>query len=566
MSYTINLTNGSSLISGGLSDGTVDTTHSSLTLIGRDYAGYGQFLNENFVYLLENFANNSSPANPLKGQLWWDTTNNVLKVYSGISWKISTGATSSPASAPPGDLSALGGDLWFDTTNSQLKVYSGSQWIVVGPYTAATVLPSDFTGAAPAVVADTSSGSHVVIQFKINGTTYAIFSKDTFASSLSGFATIKAGINFSTTASPSWVLSNQDVNATAGTIVQRDGTGSINTVGINASGTITAGAVIATSISSPTGTSTFTGNLVGNVQSATTGTFTNIYTQGITATSGYSGTLLTAAQNNITSVGTLTGLTVNGTTALTGSATLNGVSIATVGGAASFSALQNTVMGNITPAAGNFTTITATTSVNPVANASINLGSSGAYWATLYSAIGQHNIVNTTTLNVTASILPTANLSADLGSSSFRFNNVYAQTLQGKSVQAQYADLAERFHADAAYPAGTVVEMGGVNEITKVVAELSDKVFGVISTNAAYLMNSAAGTNTTHPPIAMSGRVPVRAIGLISKGDRLVSAGNGLARAGKTEELTPWNVIGRSLVDKVDTNESLIEAIVKINS
>jgi hypothetical protein len=566
MSYTINLTNGASLISGGLSDGTVDTTHSSLTLIGRDYAGYGQFLNENFVYLLENFANNSSPANPLKGQLWWDTTNNVLKVYSGISWKISTGATSSPASAPPGDLSALGGDLWFDTTNSQLKVYSGSAWIVVGPYTAATVLPSDFTGAAPAVVADTSSGSHVVIQFKINGTTYAIFSKDTFASTLAGFATIKAGINFSTTASPSWVLSNQDVNATAGTIVQRDGTGSINTVGINASGTITAGAVIATSISSPTGTSTFTGNLVGNVQSATTGTFTNIYTQGITATSGYSGTLLTAAQNNITSVGTLTGLTVNGTTALTGSATLNGVAVATVGGAASFSALQNTVMGNITPAAGNFTTLTATTSVTPVANASINLGGSGAYWATLYSAIGQHNIVNTTTLNVTASILPTANLSADLGSSSFRFNNVYAQTLQGKSVQAQYADLAERFHADADYPAGTVVEMGGVNEITKVVAELSDKVFGVISTNAAYLMNSAAGTNTTHPPIAMSGRVPVRAIGLISKGDRLVSAGNGMARAGKKEELTPWNVIGRSLVDKVDANESLIEAIVKINS
>ena len=108
--------------------------------------------------------------------------------------------------------------------------------------------------------------------------------------------------------------------------------------------------------------------------------------------------------------------------------------------------------------------------------------------------------------------------------------------------------------------------MGGTAEITKVVAELSDKVFGVISTNAAYLMNSSAGNNATHPPIAMSGRVPVRVVGLIAKGDRLVSAGNGLARAGKQNELTPWNVIGRSLVDKTDTNESLIEAIVKINS
>ena len=83
MSYTINLTNGTTLIPGGLSDGTVDTSHSSLTLIGRDYAGYGQFLNENLVYMLENFANSSGPANPLKGQLWWDTTNNVLRVWSG---------------------------------------------------------------------------------------------------------------------------------------------------------------------------------------------------------------------------------------------------------------------------------------------------------------------------------------------------------------------------------------------------------------------------------------------------------------------------------------------------
>jgi hypothetical protein len=108
--------------------------------------------------------------------------------------------------------------------------------------------------------------------------------------------------------------------------------------------------------------------------------------------------------------------------------------------------------------------------------------------------------------------------------------------------------------------------MGGIAEVTQVVEELSERVFGVISTNAAYLMNSGAGTNVTHPPIAMSGRVPVRAVGLISKGDRLVSAGNGLARAGKKEELTPWNVIGRSLVDKTEPGEYTIEAIVKINS
>ena len=195
MSYTINLTNGSNLIPGGLSDGSTDTKHTSLTLIGKNFANYGQFLNDNFVHLLENFANTSSPANPLKGQLWWDQTNNVLKVYSGNSWKISTGATSAPFATPPTDLSALGGDLWFDTTNNQLKVYSGSNWITVGP--AATTATGN-TGAIPDLMSDTSGGTHIVIKLVFSNTLYAVISKDTFSTSQSGFSpTVVAGINFS---------------------------------------------------------------------------------------------------------------------------------------------------------------------------------------------------------------------------------------------------------------------------------------------------------------------------------------------------------------------------------
>jgi hypothetical protein len=129
--YTINLTNGSSLIPGGIGVGNVDTSATSLTLFGQNYAGYGEALNENLVHLLENFAAGSAPANPLSGQQWWDTTNNVLKVYTGSSWKIASGATSSTTA--PTDLSALGGDLWFDSSaNQQLKVYSGSAWVTVG--------------------------------------------------------------------------------------------------------------------------------------------------------------------------------------------------------------------------------------------------------------------------------------------------------------------------------------------------------------------------------------------------------------------------------------------------
>jgi hypothetical protein len=137
--------------------------------------------------------------------------------------------------------------------------------------------------------------------------------------------------------------------------------------------------------------------------------------------------------------------------------------------------------------------------------------------------------------------------------------------VSGTRITAQYADVAERFAADQTYVPGTVVELGGVAEITRSVEELSENVFGVISTCAAYLMNSGAGTDETHPPIAMTGRVPVRVTGMIRKGDRLVSAGNGLARAAQPGEATAFNVIGRALEDRTDTSEGTVEAIVTIN-
>jgi hypothetical protein len=137
-------------------------------------------------------------------------------------------------------------------------------------------------------------------------------------------------------------------------------------------------------------------------------------------------------------------------------------------------------------------------------------------------------------------------------------------TVAGNQVNANYADVAERFAADEMLEPGTVVELGGSEEITKVTGDLSDNVFGVISTRAAYLMNSNAGNDKTHPPVAMTGRVPVKVVGTVNKGDRLVSAGNGLARAAQTGEATAFNVIGRSLESKQNQEQGLVEAIVTI--
>jgi len=134
----------------------------------------------------------------------------------------------------------------------------------------------------------------------------------------------------------------------------------------------------------------------------------------------------------------------------------------------------------------------------------------------------------------------------------------------GSRLQATYADLAERFEADDIYDPGTVVELGGAAEITAVQYDLSEDVFGVISDTAAYLMNAGAGSDNTHPPVAVSGRVKVKVTGQVKKGQRLVSAGNGIARAAQPTEATAFNVIGRALENKTDNGLGTVEAIVSI--
>jgi hypothetical protein len=131
-------------------------------------------------------------------------------------------------------------------------------------------------------------------------------------------------------------------------------------------------------------------------------------------------------------------------------------------------------------------------------------------------------------------------------------------------LNATYADLAERFESDSPYDAGTVVELGGQAEITAVVHELSEDVFGVVSNTAAYLMNAGAGDDSTHPAVAVGGRVQVKVTGKVCKGDRLVSAGNGIARSAIEGEATSFNVIGRALANKTTEGVGTVEAFVSI--
>lgn len=460
MAYTINLTNGT--VFATIPDGTTNTS-SSMILIGKNYAGYGEFLDENFIHLLENSANSTAPSAPLTGQLWYDSSASVIKVYNGTTWKAIAAATAS-SSAPSSNTT---GDLWFDTTNQQLKIWTGSAWLTVGPAYSAS---QGLSGAIALTINDNTATPHVVTGLYAANTLVSIVSPDSDfvpeASYLSTFPVIYKGTTVLATGAQAG-----NIKGAGNVYVTANG---VSTLNVTSSGL------------EITGFASASGNVTGG----------NVTTVGaVSATGNVSGSFFIGNGSQLTGIASSYG---NSNVA--------------------------TFMANY--GSNNISTTGSVTSGSLTVNSINHSGSNGV---------------------------------GNIGSSSNYFNYVFAT-----ATTALYADVAERFAADEALPAGTVVELGGTAEITKSRQDLSDKVFGVISTRAAYLMNGGAGTDETHPPVAMTGRVPVKVIGQVCKGDRLVSAGDGIARSALPGEATAFNTIGRALADKTTSEIGLVEAIVTI--
>ena len=498
-----------------LQDGTVDSNTTSLSLVGKNYPGYGQLLNENFIDLLENFSNATSPSAALPGQIWWDSRLQLLSVNaataagSTAAWKtlgsmytadpvtdVSAGIVGSPKGI---QYVPQLGDLWWDSANSQLKLQTKKTdlgpdgWYVIGP---ASNSQTGQTGATPDTVTDTVNLKHTVVKFYVGGgNPVAIISKDsefTPSPAIAGFASIKPGFN----------LSSSFVQTYHGTA---DSALSLLIDGVAIDASKFARSDVATVSTAQLNTTSNTGLAIGGLG--------NIVLD-IDSSTGAGRLRHTISNENIEFI-----TSQNGTP----------VTVMQINGTLAQAEVPNMPTTN-----------------NGVANK-------------FY--VDTKALLRDGTNTVTGNIIPSSNNSINLGSTTNWFSSIF-----GTSVQAKYADLAERFAADAEYEAGTVVELGGTHEITIATTALSDSVFGVISTNAAYLMNASSGTNSTHPPVAIGGRVPVKVVGKICKGQRLVSAGNGHARAATKDEMTPWNVIGRALQDKLTDGLGVIEAIVKINN
>ena len=230
MSYTIRKFNGTELVV--LRDGTIDTS-TSMALVGRNYTGYGELQNQNFVYLLENFANEAPPSTPVIGQTWFSTGNNNLHVYDGTKWSIVGTATVSDT-APENPPS---GALWFNSDEGKLYCWNGV-WIAIGPENVAGF--GKTKAESTSLLSDVGSRFPVIIIY-VNDSVQAIYSSTAFTISPlerpQGFIELIAGLNFPNRSTAPSISGNLKGTAEKTTILET--TRLINGIGFNGSQDIT---------------------------------------------------------------------------------------------------------------------------------------------------------------------------------------------------------------------------------------------------------------------------------------------------------------------------------------
>lgn len=417
MAYILNKTNGS--IIAIVDDAVVDNT-TDLTFVGRNFSGYGEIQNENFLKLLENFSNTTPPEKPIEGQLWFDSSSNFLNVYNGVDWKNLAHLVVSQEN--PNDTKTFqAGDLWYDNLNQQLYAHNGTNFSLIGPPNSADLLASwkgsfEYDGG----VGNNVPKYNIKAVIGSDESVIAVVSDETY-------------------------------------IVQRDNP----------------------SLNYPT----FNANDPDNFRIAK-------------------------------------GITLVGADKDTGRSDNKGIYF---WGSARHAVYAETA-------------------------GSASLG---------FTATNQNYNYNLVFVNTATGITTsTSYVSTGL------FYNASTNVLNVIATAARYSDLAERYHADNTYSEGTVLVIGGRHEVTISSIEADVCVAGIVSVRPAYRMNEDAGDHSTHPFIALKGRVPCRVNGWVHKGDLLVTSRiQGHGRAYEKGD-DPNAVFAKALESHMTDGNGIIEVMV----
>lgn len=605
MAYTINKTDGSVLTV--VPDGTINN-NTSVFLFGKNFTNYGEFLNENFVRLLECGANTAPPINPLVGELWFDKDATLLKVFTGVDFRPISGAIAS--STPPTNNTP--GTIWWDTEERKMYSWDGTEqkWIFIGGTAGAGI---GDTGAFPEVITDTAQVEHVVVKMYVDDVLISIYSKDaefTPLNPITGFATIKPGLNLSNIAAFSTVNDigmvigqfqdfifgvegpqNARVsylyNVTAGGKIKFGTSANQSAVTINNDGSVE----FTQSIS---GTSaTFTGGVSAGNFSGNGAGLTDLNASNLS-----SGTVPDARlTGNYTGLGDLIPLTDDVHTLgsstlrwkeiycekLVGEVDVPPGSVITGDGSGltdinasnlSFGTVPDarivgtyTELGNLVPDLDNTRTLGLSNNrwgtvhavtVNSVSFSGGSFSGNGAGLTDLnadnLSSGTVPNLRITGDYNQVHNFLPRVTQTYNLGSATFKWNQVHATTFAGTATTALYADLAEKYSTPTEYSVGTVIVVSeNENYDCESSYGLEQRAIGVISENPAILMNSKLVNGQA---VALKGRVPVRVVGPIQKGQNIVSNIGGTAIYGEK------NSFGIALETNLSEYEKLVECVV----
>jgi hypothetical protein len=518
MAYIVNRFNGTQLTV--VEDGTIDQT-TDIKFVGRNYSGYGEVQNENYLHLLENFSGTTAPVKAIDGQVWYDASTTKLKFYTGSAWK-TAGGTEVSATEPVG---LDEGDLWWSSTSNQLYgKTAGGEFILVGPQSAGsgtTQMLSVNVLSAPDNIEKT------IIVALINDVAIYIISNEEFTLAtnqpsgtpvLTGFSTIKRGITFVNTGSDG-VTDNAEGN---------DVTGLTNEPVIwgTASNALKLGGRAASDY-----------RLVADA--------VNYDDDGFTV--GDAQDLLIAVKDSQTP-----GFANRVGSMLKFGATAEGGAFSEAN--SYIIRIQNS---------RNAPAVSTIAGIYPTQTSVYNIGSADERFAEVHAASFVGTATQSTAVLV-GGVARTASTASTADTVAVRDANadLTARFFNGTATKAQYADLAEKYTTEEEHPVGTVMTVSGEKFVEEVETSAetrpcrsSDLAIGVISENPAYLMNSEIDGQA----IALKGRVPVRCTGVVRKGEPVYAWENGVATTTATRAL-----VGIALETATDEAEKLVECVLKV--